>query len=124
MPDQTLTCAQLQAATAEGYLSQQKEEPAPGGGSVLIDCRWHPAAGATRAAGCDGPVFYLRVRNNSGVLGRALLPNKKQGQPWLDGAPGTDVILDTVARPGDQTTLNNLGLVNYADVTGTRITFP
>lgn len=123
MPDQSLTCAQLD--TANGYLAAQLERPAPDStGSVLVDCRWHPAAGATRATGCDGPIFYLRVRNNSDRIGRALLPNKKQGNPWLDGAPGTDVVLDTTVRSGDQTTLNNLGLVNYSDVAGVRITFP
>jgi hypothetical protein len=86
-----LTCAQLD--DPERVPSTQLEKPAPDhSGSVLIDCRWHPAAGATRVTGCSGPIFYLRVRNNSPTTtARALLPNKKAGNPWLDGAPGTDV---------------------------------
>jgi hypothetical protein len=123
VPDQSLTCAQLDAQN--GYLSTQLEKPAPDhSGSVLIDCRWHPSAGATRVTGCDGPIFYLRVRNNSPTkTARALLPNKKAGNPWLDGAPGTDVILDTTVRQADQNTLDSLGLTTYADVSGVRITW-
>jgi hypothetical protein len=113
------TCASLD----NPYLSTQYEKPAPGGGSVLVDYHFHHDGVSVRP-NCDGPVIYLRVRNNSTVLARALLPNKKQGNKWLDGGPGTDMVLDVVARAGDQTTLNNLGLTKASDVAGVQITFP
>lgn len=110
MPDPSLTCAQL--AAAQGYLAIQLEKPAPNGsGSVLIDIRWQPAAGATRPV-CDGPVSSIRVRNNSDMTAWANLPNKKRGSKWVQGDPGTDV---TISSPGQ---LNNLGLSNRSDVDG------
>src|SRR6478752_9046644 len=115
----TGTCASLD----NPYLAITLERPAPNSsGSVLIDIRFHHDGVSVRP-NCDGPVFYLRVRNNSTMTARALLPAKKQGNKWLDGAPGTDVVLDTTVRPADQTTLNNLGLANASDVAGVRITF-
>jgi hypothetical protein len=108
----TGTCASLD----NPYLAITYEKPAPGGGSVLIDCHFHHDGVSVRP-NCDGPVIFLRVRNNSTVTAWALLPNKKQGNKWLQGDPGTDV---TTTNSGQ---LANLGLSNASDVAGVRITF-
>lgn len=114
------TCADLD----NPYLAIQREEPCPGGGSILFDVRFHHDGVSVRP-NCDGPIIYLRARNTSPtVTARILLPNKKKGNPWIDGPPNSDVVLNPEVRQPDQNQLNNLGVTKASDVMGLTITFP
>ena len=128
MPDQSLTCAQLATGNG-GYLDMMIEKAVPDRtGVILTRVFWTPAAGASRATGCDGPVFRIRTRNTSTMTAWALLPNKTVGNKWLRLDPGDDFLVDTRPPPAgngaaDQTIINNLGLTTYAAVAGVGITF-
>lgn len=115
------------ATRGDAFNATSLERPAPdGSGSVLIDIHygWD---GVSVRPDCNGPVWYLRVRNNSALPAWALLPNKKQGQLWMQGDPGTDQIIGNAtaaSRTGGVTNqLTSLGLLNYQDVAGIGVTF-
>jgi len=120
------------ATRSQLFNEQQLERHAPdNSGSVLVDVHYGWDGTSTKESaggtGCDGPVWYLRVRNTSAMTAWAVLPNKKQGNTWIQGGPGVDQIIGspTVASRtgGVATQLANLGLSNWKDVLGTTITF-
>jgi hypothetical protein len=85
-------------------------------GSVVVTVRFGWDGVSIKATGCDGPVKDIRTRNTGATTHWALLPAKKNGSPWVEIPPGTDV---TISSPGQ---LTNLGLRNYSDVAEVRIT--
>lgn len=90
-------------------------ETAEGGGDILITIRWGWDGVSTRETGCDGPIQDIRVRNVSTITYYAQLPNKRRGDKWVAIPPATD---STISGPGQ---LRNLGLENYSDILGVRL---
>lgn len=105
------------ASRGDAFNAVTIEKPLPNGsGSVLVDCHfgWN---GTSLRPNCDGPVSFLRTRNNGTQTAWANLPGKKKPPLWVPIDPGTDV---TITSPGQ---LSNLGLTNYSDVAGVDLVF-
>lgn len=111
MPDQSLTCAQLQAA-AGGFLQQTISYLTPDkSGYVLLDIRY-THDGVSVRPNCDGPITRLRTRNTSQQTAWAVLPNKRKSPQWVQIDPGTDVSIT------NQGTLNQIGVETFSDAAG------
>lgn len=106
------------ATRGQAFNAVTIERPAPNlSGSVLADVHYTWDGISVRETGCNGPITFIRVRNTSTMTAWADLPNKKQGNKWIQIDPGTDV---TTTSQGQ---LNNLGLVNFADAAGVNVVF-
>ena len=129
MPDQSLTCAQLQAASGNGYLNQSLSELTENqSGYVLVDVHFTHDGTSVRATGCDGPIIWLRVRNTSTQTAWALLPQKKKGNKWVQMDPGTDQVIDTqngtpAQKNAAQKFLDDSGIVNFSDAAGVKYVY-
>jgi hypothetical protein len=85
------------------------EKPLPDfSGKVLCDVQY-TWDGTSVWPQCDGPITSLHTRNTGDMPAWAMLPDKRNGDPWIKIDPGTDV---TTTAKGQ---LNNLGIVNASD---------
>lgn len=116
MPDQSLTCAQIQAASG-GFLEQTLSHRSnDGSGHILIEVRY-THDGVSVRPNCDGPITRLRTRNTSGQTAWALLPNKRKAPKWVQIDPGTDV---TIANQG---ALNQIGIETFSDAANVQFVY-
>lgn len=105
------------ASRGEAFNTDLIEVRSDDGGHVLVEYHWTWDGVSTRATGCDGPVIYIRTRNDGTTPAWALLPDKKRGDPWIAIPPGTDVITTAQGQ------INNLGLSNASDMQRARVSF-